>query len=66
VTITNGLHTTTLDDLSGMNEIWVSGGGSGYVLGAAGVLVDEIFWIPEPTALGLLALGGLAALRRRR
>ncbi len=33
--------------------------------GAEGIMQTE-YWIPEPVTLSLLALGGLAALRRRR
>ena len=43
------------------NQIWVQADGSD------GPFVDDLTLIvPEPMTLGLLAIGGLVALRRRR
>ena len=48
-------------ELSGATTITVSNNGTAWKAGVAGFQI-----IPEPTTLGLLSLGGVALLRRRR
>jgi len=43
------------------NKLYVSGGTT-----SSGVRFDTVYSIPEPATLSLLALGGLAVMRRRR
>lgn len=56
----------TTQDLGTLDEIWISGGRT-MNMGLIGGMVDDIAWeAPEPATMSLLALGGLAMLRRRR
>ena len=58
------------------SSTWISGGGSTYVSGvdrafmaffsSGDVRVDKIGSVPEPVTLGILAVGGILALVRRR
>ena len=71
VTISNGVNTKMLSlalNPGGMANIGLSGGKNTLdAMGAAGALYDNVtFDVPEPATMSLLALGGLAMLRRRR
>ncbi len=45
--------------MDGTDQVWPSGEESG------NIGVDEIYFIPEPTTIALLAIGALASLRKR-
>ena len=51
-------------DVSDLDYLYVAGAGSG--LPVRTMRFDDISVVPEPATLGLLLLGGLALLRRRR
>lgn len=63
------LRTDPLPIGAGLDTV-LSVGADGRTIGAAGdfpgAQIDEIYTLPEPSTLSLLALGGAAALRRRR
>jgi hypothetical protein len=52
---------------SGATQVWLWGGATGTTGGSlSGIYFDNITIVPEPTALGAVALSGLMLLRRRR
>jgi hypothetical protein len=69
VTVTDGNNTVMgAMRLNGVasTEMWLSGGRSGMVLNGTALFDNITFDVPEPATMSLLALGGLAMLRRRR
>jgi len=58
--VTTGLPSSWYGDLQMPNQVWVQADGSD------GPFVDDLRMMPEPGTMALLALGGLALLRRRR
>lgn len=65
VVIRNGVHTQIMG-MGPAAEMWLSGGRSGMVLNGTALFDNVTFEVPEPATLSLLALGGLALIRRRR
>jgi len=56
-----GFYGTGGDTVDTISVVNTDGGASGFAIGEFGIAL-----VPEPASLGLLALGGLAVLRRRR
>lgn len=65
VTISNGANTMSMS-MGPAAEMWLSGGRSGMVLNGTALFDNVTFEVPEPATMSLLALGGLALVRRRR
>ena len=63
--IDNGTASNSTDYMAGkITDVWVY---SGKTVGLTDVLIDNVaFDVPEPATMSLLALGGLALIRRRR
>ncbi|MFW6154127.1 MAG: PEP-CTERM sorting domain-containing protein [Planctomycetota bacterium] len=64
VTIDNDDNSKTMA-MGPAAEVWLSGGRSDFALNGT-ALFDNVTFVPEPATLGLLALGGLGLIRRRR
>jgi len=65
VTIDNGANRKAMA-MGPAAEMWLSGGSSGMALNGTALFDNVTFAVPEPATLGLLTLGGLGLLRRRR
>ncbi|MEX0886297.1 MAG: PEP-CTERM sorting domain-containing protein [Phycisphaeraceae bacterium] len=60
----DGVGTRTATISGGMQQIYLGGGTGSSPLG--GIWVDDITIVPEPGTIGLLAMGGVMLLARRR
>jgi hypothetical protein len=66
VVVKNGTVTQTYSLGGPAAEMWLSGGRAGMVLNGTALFDNITFEVPEPATMSLLALGGLALIRRRR